>query len=160
MAGITLEQAESKLTAYLVVEEKIFVCQMVDMDGRWLIRADLSAVQQGIAIWNRRVNKLSRNSRTRIVEGSAVKMPHLKIKSRLVSQRNRPCNKRPKKFFRTFCEYFKFQHHIRQVTTPCSAEARASADFEKCGLIPCYFVLSTLPRPWLSAEVTGSAWSS
>jgi len=68
MAGITLEQAEARLADYLAAETKILAGQAVDMDGRRLTRADLTAVQQGIAVWNGRVNRLSRNGRARIVE--------------------------------------------------------------------------------------------
>lgn len=68
MAGITLEQAQAQLDAYLAAETKILAGQAVDMDGRRLTRADLAAVQQGITVWNGRVNKLSRNGRIRIME--------------------------------------------------------------------------------------------
>jgi len=59
MAGITVEIAEARLTKYLDAEEKILLGQAVDMDGRRLTRADLAAVQQGIAIWQGRVNELT-----------------------------------------------------------------------------------------------------
>ena len=68
MAGITLEIAEARLTEYLNAESKILGGQAVDMDGRKLTRADLVTVQQGVATWNGRVQKLSRNGRMRIVE--------------------------------------------------------------------------------------------
>ena len=62
MAGITLAQAEAKLTAYLDAEDKILSGQSVSMNGRALTRADLADVQQGIEIWNRRVIRFSRST--------------------------------------------------------------------------------------------------
>ena len=60
MSGITLSQAESKLSEYLAAETAILAGQSVSMNGRSLSRADLSTVQEGIEIWDRRVQRLSR----------------------------------------------------------------------------------------------------
>jgi hypothetical protein len=60
MAGITLTQAEEKLTAYLTAESRILLSQEAWIDGERLTRADLAAVQQGIRIWEGRVARLSR----------------------------------------------------------------------------------------------------
>lgn len=59
MAGITLEQAEAKLTAYLNAETAVLAGQDITIDGTRFTRADLAAVQQGIVIWNARVKKLT-----------------------------------------------------------------------------------------------------
>jgi len=66
MAGITLAQADAKLTAYLAAEEKILLGQRVSINGKDLTRADLAAVQQGVALWEGRVQKLSRTGGLRI----------------------------------------------------------------------------------------------
>lgn len=68
MAGITLEIAEARLQKYLDAEEKILAGQKVEMDGRTLTRADLAAVQQGVELWNGRVNKLTRSGRLQVRE--------------------------------------------------------------------------------------------
>jgi len=62
MAGITLEQAEQRLQQYLDAEAKILAGQDVVMFGQRLTRADLSLVQDGIKIWNRRVVSLDPSS--------------------------------------------------------------------------------------------------
>ena len=61
MAGITLAQAELKLTAYLAAEEKVLLGQVVEIDGKRLTRADLAAIQRGVQTWEARVNRLSRS---------------------------------------------------------------------------------------------------
>lgn len=60
MAGITLAQAETQLATYLAAETAILAGQAYSIAGRSLTRADLAAVQQGIELWNRRVQRLSR----------------------------------------------------------------------------------------------------
>lgn len=59
MAGITLAQAEAKLAQYLAAEEAVLTGQQYEIAGRMLKRADLQAIQQGVEIWNARVNELS-----------------------------------------------------------------------------------------------------
>ena len=61
MAGITLEQAQTKLDAYLAAETAVLAGQDITIDGTRFTRADLVAVQKGIEIWNGRVNRLSRS---------------------------------------------------------------------------------------------------
>jgi len=68
MAGITLEVAEARLQQYIDAEQKVLFGQKVDMFGRMLTRADLAAIQQGIAIWQRRVNNLAAGGGIRVVE--------------------------------------------------------------------------------------------
>lgn len=69
MAGITLAQAEAKLSQYLAAEEAVLTGQQYELAGRMLKRADLVAIQQGIEIWNARVNELSASvsGRTRAI---------------------------------------------------------------------------------------------
>lgn len=59
MAGITLEQAQTQLAKYLAAEEAVLTGQSYEINGRMLERADLKAIQQGIDIWNARVEQMS-----------------------------------------------------------------------------------------------------
>lgn len=59
MAGITLEQAESRLLAYLKAEERVLIGQSAEIDGRRLTRADLDAIQAGIQLWDARCKTLA-----------------------------------------------------------------------------------------------------
>lgn len=59
MAGITVEIANARLTAYLDAEAKILKGQRVDLDGQALTRADLAAVQRGIELWQGKVSQLT-----------------------------------------------------------------------------------------------------
>ena len=68
MAGITLAQAESRLTEYLNAESAILLGQRMVINGKELTRADLPAVQKGIEIWQGRVARLSRVGGLRIRE--------------------------------------------------------------------------------------------
>lgn len=60
MAGITLAQADAKLTQYLAAEEAILTGQRVVINNKELTRADLKAVQEGVRLWESRVARLSR----------------------------------------------------------------------------------------------------
>ncbi len=62
MAGITLAQAEAKLSAYLDAETKVLKGQKVEIDGEALTRANLEAIQRGIDLWNKRVQALAANT--------------------------------------------------------------------------------------------------
>ncbi len=68
MAGITLEIAEARLEKYLSAEERILLGQSVDMYGEKLTRADLAAVQEGIALWQKRCIGLSPGGGINVVE--------------------------------------------------------------------------------------------
>jgi len=68
MAGITLEQAEARLAKYLEAEEKILLGQAVEIDGVKKTRADLAAIQKGIALWEGRVARLSRTGGVKVRE--------------------------------------------------------------------------------------------
>lgn len=68
MAGLTLEIAEARLALYLAAEAKILAGQAVEMDGQVLRRADLAAVQAGVALWDGRVKRLAAGGGLRIME--------------------------------------------------------------------------------------------
>jgi hypothetical protein len=59
MAGITLEQAESKLAEYLAAESAVLSGQRYKIDGREMQKADLVAIQAGLEYWNTWVIRLS-----------------------------------------------------------------------------------------------------
>ena len=48
MAGITLEQAETRLSEYLAAEAKVLLGQEYELAGRRMTRADLNAIRQEI----------------------------------------------------------------------------------------------------------------
>ena len=62
MPAISLAQAESRLTDYLAAEAAVLGGQSYSIAGRQMTRADLGAIQQGIAIWNGRVKDLAARS--------------------------------------------------------------------------------------------------
>ena len=75
MAGITLAQAQTQLTAYLAAETAVLSGQKYEIAGRMLMRANLAEIQAGITRWDERVKNLSRlaagRSRARtVVAGS------------------------------------------------------------------------------------------
>jgi hypothetical protein len=59
MAGITLAQAQAQLAAYLAAETAVLSGQAYEIAGRRMTRADLEAIQKGVAIWNDRVSQLT-----------------------------------------------------------------------------------------------------
>ncbi len=59
MAGITLAQAEAKLTLYLDALDKIVLKQKVEIDGEALTRANLADVQNAVDYWDSKVKELS-----------------------------------------------------------------------------------------------------
>lgn len=59
MAGITLQQAETQLAAYLAAETAVLSSQSYTVGGRSLTRADLAEIRAGIDTWNARVVQLS-----------------------------------------------------------------------------------------------------
>lgn len=52
MAGITLAQAEARLTEYLAAESKVLAGQSYSIEGRQLTRANLREIRDGITYWN------------------------------------------------------------------------------------------------------------
>ena len=59
MAGITLEQAESKLTAWLAAEDAVATSQAYSIGGRSLTRANLKEIRETIDYWDNKVQKLT-----------------------------------------------------------------------------------------------------
>ena len=59
MAGINLSIAQAKLDAYLAAETAVLSGQSYEIEGRKLVRANLREIQDGIDIWNQRVQRLS-----------------------------------------------------------------------------------------------------
>ena len=59
MAGISLIQAQTQLTAYLAAETAVLSGQRYEIAGRMLQRADLAAIRDGVATWDARVKALS-----------------------------------------------------------------------------------------------------
>lgn len=59
MAGITLDQAQTQLDAYLAAETAVLSGQAYELAGRSLRRADLESIQAGITLWDERVKNLS-----------------------------------------------------------------------------------------------------
>lgn len=62
MAGITLAQAQAKLDEYIAAETAVLSGQSYEIAGRRLNRANLAEIQQGVSIWNQRVQALSARS--------------------------------------------------------------------------------------------------
>lgn len=60
MAGITLEQAEAKLTLWMDAEDKVASGQSYTINGRTLTRANLKEISDNIDRWDSRVKRLSR----------------------------------------------------------------------------------------------------
>ena len=69
MAGITLAQAEAQLASYLAAETAVLAGQSYSIGGRSLTKANLQFIQQGIEIWNKRVQSLSRSGKIRVRSG-------------------------------------------------------------------------------------------
>jgi hypothetical protein len=63
MAGITLVTAQTQLDAYLAAETAILNGQDYTIGNRRLTRANLETVQQGITLWNQRVQDLTARQR-------------------------------------------------------------------------------------------------
>lgn len=58
--GLSLEQAQAQLNAYVAAEIAVLTNQSYSIAGRTLTRANLADIQRGIAMWNQRVQELSR----------------------------------------------------------------------------------------------------
>jgi len=59
MAGITLAQAEAKLTYWLGIEEQLGMNASVTIGDKTFHRHDLKSISEMITIWNNRVQSLS-----------------------------------------------------------------------------------------------------
>jgi hypothetical protein len=65
MVGITLEQAQAKLEAYLAAETAVLSGQSYQIGGRTLTRANLFHIREGIETWDARVKQFDRSARGR-----------------------------------------------------------------------------------------------
>jgi uncharacterized protein DUF6148 len=69
MAGITLAQAEAKLTVWMAAEEALATSQSYEIevggDRRQLRRSDLAEVAKRVIYWNGKVQQLTAASRGR-----------------------------------------------------------------------------------------------
>ena len=73
MAGITLEQAETQLAAYLAAETALLTGAQeytIDIGGsrRTVKKSDLQMIQTGIKTWEGRVHRLTRSGRLPVSE--------------------------------------------------------------------------------------------
>lgn len=62
MAGITVEQAQEQLDAYLAAEKAALAGQSYEIAGRRLTRANLREIREGIVFWSERTAALSSRS--------------------------------------------------------------------------------------------------
>lgn len=60
MGGITKDQADTQLAAYLAAETAVLGGQSYEINGRRVTRANLAEIQSGIKIWNERAKSLAR----------------------------------------------------------------------------------------------------
>ena len=60
LAGITLDQAETQLAAWLAASLAIATNQSYSIAGRSYTRADAQYVESMVTLWDRRVNSWSR----------------------------------------------------------------------------------------------------
>lgn len=71
MAGITLAQAEAKLTLWMSANDAVARNQAFSVGGRSLTRANLGEIQNQIEFWDAKVKSLSasgnRRSRVRYI---------------------------------------------------------------------------------------------
>lgn len=61
MAGITLAQAQTKLSESLTAYEKALNAEEYSIAGRSVKRADLDSLQKAITFWEKQVQRLSRS---------------------------------------------------------------------------------------------------
>lgn len=69
MAGITLAQAEARLTNYMGAEAAVLNGQSYEIGGRKMTRANLKEIQEGITYWDTRVKRLSTTGGGLVVRG-------------------------------------------------------------------------------------------
>lgn len=60
MAGITLAQAEAKLTAWLDADTAVATGQSYSISGRSLTRANAKEIRDNITYWDKQVKRLTR----------------------------------------------------------------------------------------------------
>jgi hypothetical protein len=62
MAGITLEQAETKLALWLEADDLVATGQGYSIEGRSLTRADAEEIRENIEFWDGKVKELTENA--------------------------------------------------------------------------------------------------
>lgn len=62
MAGITLEQAQTKLTLWLEADDLVATGQGYSIEGRSLTRADAEEIRENITFWDNKVKELTENA--------------------------------------------------------------------------------------------------
>lgn len=72
MAGITLADAESKLSTWLAADDAVATGQEYYIGTRRLRRADADEIRKNIDYWETKVNKLSRGGGVRITGATPV----------------------------------------------------------------------------------------
>jgi len=60
MAGITLTQAETQLTAWLAADTAVATGQAYTIGGRSLTRANAREIRENIVFWDHQVKRLTR----------------------------------------------------------------------------------------------------
>jgi len=60
MAGITLSQAEAKLTLWMAADDAVATGQAYTIGGRSLTRADSKQIDAKILLWDKMVKRLTR----------------------------------------------------------------------------------------------------
>ncbi|HUX58131.1 MAG TPA: DUF6148 family protein [Bacteroidales bacterium] len=60
MAGITLAQAQAKLTLWMAADDAVATGQSYSIAGRSLSRADAKYIQDRIEYWDRQVKRITR----------------------------------------------------------------------------------------------------
>ena len=63
--GISLEQARSKLDAWMAADDAVAKNQSYSISGRMLTRANASEIRANIEYWNQKVARLERRGRRR-----------------------------------------------------------------------------------------------
>lgn len=70
MAGISLEQAEAKLAAWMEADDAVTKGQSYSIGGRSLTRANASEIRNNITYWNNFVIRLSNGGGIRVRYGA------------------------------------------------------------------------------------------
>jgi len=70
MAGITLAQAETKLSEAMAAISAVMTNQEYRIGNRWLTRADLDSLQKAVTFWDNQVKRLTRGGGIRITGGT------------------------------------------------------------------------------------------
>jgi len=60
MVGITLSQAQAKLTLWMAADDAVSTGQDYSIAGRKLARADSAEIRNNIEFWERKVKRLTR----------------------------------------------------------------------------------------------------